>query len=141
MGRKDKGRRLLTSVAAFTTVSGFLFDWNRWHLSNSDWPPHAKFHAAQSVVLASLLGTGGLYFLHCKGEHQERDLALGTLLPSLLYLSMAASFAFPGAEGAEFQSPEKIPQVRGVWLNERFFSATMLALLAIGYASGKEGHR
>ena len=102
MRRTSKGRWVLSSIAAFTAVSGFVFDWNRWHLHDPDWPPHARFHAAQSVSSASLLGAGGLYFLRRKGEHPERDLALGALLPSLFYLSQAASFAFPGAKGAEF---------------------------------------
>lgn len=93
------------------------------------------------MASASLLGAGGLYFLCREDTHLERDLALGALLPSLFYLSQAASFAFPGAKGAEFQAPEKIPRVGGVWLNERFFSTTMLALLAIGYAAGRGGER
>ncbi len=39
---KGKGRRLLSSVAAFTAVSDFVFDRNRWHLHDPDWPPHAR---------------------------------------------------------------------------------------------------
>ena len=102
------------------------FDWNRLHLHDPDWPPHARFRAAQSVSSASLLGAAGPYFLLRKGDDLRRDLALGALMPSLFYLSQAASFAFPGAKGAEYQFPEKVPQVAGVWLNERFFSAAML---------------
>ena len=40
--RTGKGRLLLTSVAVLTAVGGFLADWNRTHLLNPNWTPHAK---------------------------------------------------------------------------------------------------
>ncbi len=135
MDWKGKGRWVLTSVAALTTVGGFLTDWNRTHLFNPDWPPHAKFHDALTIALGSLVGASGLYFLVRRGEHPESDLALGALLPSLFWVAQGASFAFPGAEGFEAEFPEKVPRVGGVWVNERFASALMLALIAAGYAA------
>ena len=129
MGRT--GRRILSSVAALTAAGGFLADWNRTHLFNPDWPPHARFHDAQTILLGSLLGAGGLFFLR---RDEGRDLALGALLPSLFWMSQAGGFLFPGAEGLEAEFPEKVPKVAGVWLNERVASALMLALLALGYA-------
>jgi hypothetical protein len=132
-GRAGAGRKILSSVAALTAAGGFLADWNRTHLFNPDWPPHAKFHDAQTVLLGLFLGAGGLYFLRGGGEHPRRDLALGALLPSLFWASQAGSFLFPGAEGLEAEFPEKVPKLGGVWLNERVASTTMLTLLALGY--------
>jgi hypothetical protein len=134
MRRTSLGRRVLASVAALTAVGGFLADWNRTHLFNPAWPPHARFHDAQTILLGSILGASGLYFLRRRSGHPEADLALGALLPSFFWVSQGASFAFPGAEGLEAEFPEKVPRVRGVWVNERFASATMLALLGLGYA-------
>jgi hypothetical protein len=135
MKRTSKGRKILTSVAALTAVGGFLADWNRTHLFNPNWPPHAKFHDALTITLGSLLGTSGLYFLRRrkKGKDPQRDLALGTLLPSLFWVAQGASFVFPGAKGFEAEFPEEVPQMKGVWINERFSSALMLALIVIGY--------
>ena len=130
-----KGRRILTLVAVLTMVGGFLADWNRTHLFNPDWPPHARFHDALSIVLGSLLGASGLYFLRRKGKDPESDLRLGALLPAFFWVAQGTSFAFPGAEGFEAEFPEKVPRVKGVWVNERFSSALMLALVAIGYAA------
>lgn len=137
MDRIGKGRVLLTSVAALTTVGGFVADWNRTHLFNPDWPPHARFHDALSVALGTLLGACGLYFLLVGGRSRDRegDLALGALLPSIFWVAQGASFAFPGAEGFESEFPEKVPRVKGVWVNERFSSALVLALIALGYAA------
>ncbi len=127
------GRWVLYSVAAFTAVGGFLADWNRTHLFNPNWPPHAKVHDAQTILLGSFLGVSGLYFLRRQGEEPERNLTLGTLLPALFWMAQGGSFIFPEAEGFEAEFPEKVPRVGGVWINERFLSALMLALLAVGY--------
>jgi hypothetical protein len=101
MKRPGKGQQILTSVAVLTTVGGFLADWNRTHLFNPNWPPHAKFHDALSILLGLFLGASGLYFLRRKWKEPANDLALGTLLPSLFWMAQGASFVFPGAEGFE----------------------------------------
>jgi hypothetical protein len=135
MKQAGEGRLLLISVGAVTTVGGFAADWNRTHLFNPGWPPHAKFHDALSIALGSLLGASGLYLLLRRGKDPQTDLALGALLPSLFWVAQAASFAFPGAEGLEAEFPEKVPRVGGVWVNERFASALMLTLIAASYAA------
>src|SRR5262245_4227608 len=54
--RRDRGRWLLSGIAGLTAVSGYLADWNRTHLFNPRWPPHAKFHDAWSILLGTGLG-------------------------------------------------------------------------------------
>jgi hypothetical protein len=125
----------LISVAALTTVGGFVADWNCTHLFNSDWPPHSKFHDALSIALGALLGACGLCFLWRKVTNPQTDVALGALLPSLFWTDQGASFAFPGAECLEAEFPEKVPRVKGVWINERFASVSMLAQIAAGYSA------
>ena len=127
------GRWLLSAAAALTVVGGFLADWNRTHLFNPLWPPHAKFHAAQTITLGVLLGTSGLYLLWRKPGDQVWQLRLGTLLPALFWIAQGSSFAFPGARGLEAEFPELVPKIAGVYVNERFSSALMLALLGAGY--------
>ncbi len=112
-----------------------MADCNRTHLFNPNWPPHAKYHDAQTILLGSLLRVSGLYFLRRRSRHPERDLALGALLPSFFWVAQGASFAFPGAKGLEAEFPEKVPRIKDVWVNERFSSALMLALIVIGYVA------
>jgi Family of unknown function (DUF6640) len=133
MVRTGKGRQVLVSDAALTLVGGFLAGWNRTQLLNPNWPPHAEYHDAQTIPLGPLLGVSGLYFLRRRGKDPERDLALGALLSSLFWIAQGVSFAFPGAEGFEFEFPEKVPRIRDVWINEGFSSVLMLALITIGY--------
>jgi hypothetical protein len=88
-----------------------------------------------SIALGALLGASGVYFLCRKGKDPQTDVALAALLPSLFWTAQGASFAFPGAEGFEAEFPEKVPRVKGMWINERFVSVLMLALIAVGYAA------
>lgn len=121
------GRRILTGVAAATAVGGAAVDANRTHLFNPAWPPHARFHDAQTISLAALLG-GGLYALH-----RRDDAATGAALPALFWASMASAFLYPGTGGLQAEFPELIPRIRGVWIDERFAAGTMLGLGAVGY--------
>ncbi|MCM3487103.1 DUF6640 family protein [Kocuria rosea] len=127
------GRKILNVVAGVTAVGGFAADWNRTHLFNPNWPPHARFHDAQTVAMGALLGLGGLCALNRKGSAPQGDTAMGALLPAFFWASMGAAFAFPGAEGLQSEFPEVVPRVRGVWIDERFASAGMLGLIAVGY--------
>ncbi len=127
------GRKVLRVVAGVTVVGGFAADWNRTHLFNPGWPPHARFHDAQTIAVGALLGMGGLWALNRKGPELQRDTALGALLPAFFWASMGAAFGFPGTEGLQSEFPELVPRVRGVWIDERFASTGMLGLIAVGY--------
>lgn len=127
------GRWILSGLAATTAVGGYLADWNRTHLYNPEWPPHAKFHDAWTIGLGTLLGCGGLYFLWRRGRDPELELALGTLLPASFWIAQAASYAFPGTGGLDAEFPERVPRIAGVRASEWMGSALMLLLAALGY--------
>jgi len=137
MNRNKAGRNILRSVAAFTAVGGFLFDWNKTHLFNPRWTPHAKFHDAMTMMQAALLGSSGLFLLQQK-EDGQKELVGGTVLPAFFWIAMASSFAFPGAKGLEAEFPDKIKKVGGIPLNEGVISAFMLGLLALGYVLARK---
>ncbi len=134
MKRHKTGRVLLIGVAAFTSVGGFLFDYNKTHLFNPQWTPHAKFHDAMTIQLGALLGLSGLYLLQKKAG----DLRWGTLLPAFFWAAQVGSFAFPGAKGLEAEFPERVPQVGPIRLNEAAVSTLMLAVLGLGYVLVKK---
>jgi hypothetical protein len=141
------GRRILRGVAVATTVGGFAVDWNRTHLFNPSWPPHAKFHDAMTISLGALLGGTALWFLRGdasndqpgdgrteRGDSTRADLALGALLPALFWTAQGSAFLYPGgAAGLQAEFPDLVPRVRGVWIDERFAAGTALALSCTGY--------
>ncbi len=138
MAGTNTGKNLLTGVAVFTTVGGFLFDWNKTHLFNPYWPPHAKFHDAMTILLGFTLGLTGLYLLQKKKGDKTTNLQYGTLLPTFFWAAQACSIAFPGAKGLEAEFPEKVPQFGPIKLNEVAVSALMLGLLGLGYSLVKK---
>ena len=70
------GRKILRVVAGGTVVGGFAADWNRTHLFNPGWPPHARFHDAQTIAVGAFLGMGALRALNRKGPELQRDTAV-----------------------------------------------------------------
>lgn len=141
MKRQRIGRALLKAGAAFTAVGGFLSDWNRTHLFNPAWTPHAKFHDAMSILLGSMLGGSSLYLLQKKEGNLHRQLCWAALLSSFFWAAMAGSFAFPGAKGLEAEFPELVPKAGGIRLNEGAASAFMLSVLCLGYVLAKKKGR
>lgn len=127
------GRRILRGVAVATTVGGFVFDFNRTHLFNPRWTPHAKFHDALTISLGVLMGSSSLYFLRDAAAGRASDRDVGTLLPAMFWGAQGAAFLFPGAEGLQSEFPNRVPRIKGVWINERFASAITLTVIATGY--------
>jgi hypothetical protein len=134
---QKSGERVLTGIAVATTVGGFLADFNRTHLFNPAWPGHARFHDAMTITLGSLLGATSLYFLRRQHRDPQEDLALAALLPALFWTAQGAAFAFPGASGLQAEFPQLVPRICGVWIDERFASASLLTLSAVGYAAAR----
>jgi hypothetical protein len=126
------GRKALRALALITAIGGFAADWNRTHLFNPAWPPHARFHDAMTIALGTGLGGSALYLLRDGAD--RREVAVGAALPALFWASMGAAFAFPGTAGLEAEFPQYVPRVGGVWINERFPSAVMTAAAAAAYA-------
>ncbi|MBC3538634.1 DUF6640 family protein [Rufibacter sediminis] len=135
------GKTILQAVAAFTTVGGFLMDWNKTHLFNPHWTPHAKFHDAMTILSGTLLGATSLYLLQKKDGDPATNLKTAAFLPAIFYLAQAGSFTFPGAKGMDAEFPEKIPSVGRLRLNEGPFSLVMLATLGAGYLLAKNGDK
>jgi hypothetical protein len=57
------GLILITLVALWSAGGSYIFDWNHTHIYNPHWPPHAKFHNAQTMLLGSFLGCFSLWML------------------------------------------------------------------------------
>ena len=132
MDRTGKGRLLLTSVAALTAVGGFLADWNRTHLFNPGWPAAAREVPRRADHRAGL-AWAPLPIQEGEGPACRRR-ARGPAALAVLG-GPVGELRLPRGRRVEAEFPEVVPRVKGVWVNERFFSALMLALIAAGYAA------
>ena len=89
------GRVILTVIALGTIISPYIADWNATHIYNPLWPPHAKFHNAQTMVMGVLLGISGLFFLW-RRSGGDADVVPAIVLIALYWVSQLPAFLFPG---------------------------------------------
>jgi hypothetical protein len=123
-----RGRRLLAALNLATALNGLVIDWNRTHLLNPRWPPHARFHDAMTISFGLLLGALGCRALR-RGD--VRGAALG---PALFFGAQLSAFAYPGTRGIESEFPGLAPRLGPIRLNEAPIALAMLGLTALGYA-------
>lgn len=133
MRRATVGHGLLYFNALVAILGAVVADWNRTHLFNPAWPPHARFHDAQTISLGALLGLTGLVLLRA-GRHGSRlHLGLAAWLPAMFFLAQAMSFGFPTTGGLNAEFPERVPNIGPFYLNELPFSLAMLIIAALGF--------
>lgn len=130
------GKILISLVAIFTVVSPYLADWNITHIYNPAWPPHAKFHNAQTMVLGAMLGFLAIYCLWFKQEITKRQkLNEATVLTSLYWLAQLPAILFPGTALADPGiNGVQMPEILGVELNQLILDIVVIfPLIALGY--------
>ena len=106
-------------------VGAFLADWNKTHVLNPNWPPHARFHNGQTMTLGVLLNATTLYLLFrgsfgkpaASSRTKDReldDVFLAALVGSLYCTAGLSAIWYPGALWAD---PEYyIPYAPQGWL-------------------------
>lgn len=121
------GKLLMSLVALWSAIGSYFFDWNATHIYNPNWPPHAKFHNAQTMLLGTALGLLSLILLWIiRGDDKRRIYSAG-VLASLYWITQAGAILFPGTALAdpEFVHPGDLPV-------QLIVDAVMLGMLGIG---------
>jgi small-conductance mechanosensitive channel len=104
----EVARWLVAFVAFVTAIGGLMADYfipssGAQHIKNPRWPPHAKFHNAQSILMGLTLGALSIVLLF-QGSHLSKGrLLLSALLASIYWLCIFAAPIFPGTA---FSDPE-----------------------------------
>lgn len=120
------GKWLLTLVGLLTMGGAYYADWNQTHLFNPRWPPHAKFHNAQTMLLGTCLGALCLWFLWGQRGNPRAALKLAVVFGGLYWLTQAGALLFPGTA---LTDPEFYqPQPRQLYLD-----AVLALALCLGY--------
>ena len=109
-------RVVVGAVLAVTGVGALLADavvpaTAAQHLRNPAWPPHAKFHDAQYVVMSALLGAGGLRLLTSRHGDPRTRFYQAAAVASVPWLGMWGALLFPGtaASDPEFAADRPTP--------------------------------
>jgi hypothetical protein len=131
MKRARIGRGLVTFVALFWALGAIAADFNETHVFNTQWLPHARFHAAFQLVCAACTCVIAIRLTW------SRDLRRGALLAAIY---PAAFFVTPLVPGVSFSDPGRpAPAIAGL-PGQLVLAVVTVSLLVLGYvlASGTE---
>lgn len=122
------GKVLVTLVALVTLFGAYIADWNHTHIFNPRWPPHAKFHNAQTMLFGAVLGLLSLWFLWVQKGDRWVVFRLSIIFASLYWITQAMSILFPGTAlfDPEFSYP-------GQWPVQFILDGIMFLLLIVAY--------
>lgn len=122
------GRILITLAALWSAFGSYLFDWNETHIFNPAWPPHAKFHNAQTMLLGTVIGLLALAVLWLNKGDDKRRVMLALILSSFYWITQAGAALFPGTAlvDPEFAHPGQLPA-------QLIVDVVMLGMLAVAF--------
>ena len=122
------GKLLISLVALFSAFGSYIFDWNKTHLFNPNWPPHAKFHNAQDMLMGTATGLLALWVLWVQKTDARNKLGLSITLASLYWITQFGALFFPGTalSDPEFSRPGQQPA-------QLYIDMAMVALLTIAF--------
>jgi len=105
------GKILITLVCLMTALGSYAFDWNHTHIFNDRWPPHAKFHNAQTMMLGTLLGLFAIWMLWFRNGDRRANLRLSVVLASFYWVAQIGASMFPGTAlvDPEFAHTGRLP--------------------------------
>jgi hypothetical protein len=129
-------RWIISVVAVFTFVSPFVADWNATHIYNPNWPPHAKFHNAQTMLLGLFLGHAALYFAWRRSADQRGTLIAALSFAAFYWITQTASIAFPGTRWLDPEFDKASSYVAGIIPGNLMADLVILPLLAFAAWSG-----
>jgi uncharacterized protein DUF6640 len=136
-------RVLLCLIAVETALGALLFDLvigqtADQHMFNQAWPPHAKFHDAQYIVMSLMLGTLALVLLaRRQGDSHTRLLWAAGILATP-WASMFPALLFPGTATYDPQFKAETQFILGMH-GQLFLALVTLAGLAVALTLASAG--
>jgi len=108
---KAIGKTIITLVALWAAFGSYIFDMSPSHMFNQLWPPHAKYHNAQTMLLGTAIGLLSIWVLWFRDGNKVGNLQLAVILASVYWLTQLGSFIFPGTAlfDPEFAPPGNLP--------------------------------
>jgi uncharacterized protein DUF6640 len=100
------------------------------HIHNPRWPPHAKFHDAQYIVMSPLVSAVGLRILFQRDGDPHAHLRQAAALASVAWLGMWGALLLPGTAAVDPEFAADAQKLAG--LDPQLF----MSLIAIGGLAG-----
>jgi hypothetical protein len=124
------GNALITATAVGQMIGPYLFDFNKSHIYNDSWPPHAKFHNAQTMSSGVALSVATLVNLWRPGSGRVR-LDAAALSASVYWVRQLSAFFYQGTASVDPPAKDNWPQLR--------FTIPILSAIGTSYALSRRG--
>ena len=128
---------MITLVAVFNFgglfVDGLLPVTARTHLYNPNWPPHAKFHNCQTMLLGVSLGVISLFLLFAVRPLTFPVVLLAAVVGGVYFVAMLVIVPiFPGTDWVDPEFKDAFPKPLGLNLQQlvTYLLCTLLVLAA-----------
>ena len=130
MQAKTLGKALISATAVAQMVGPFVFDFNETHIYNKSWPPHAKFHNAQTMSSGVALSVATLVNLWRPGSGRV-GVDAAALSASVYWVSQLSAFFYPGTASVDPPGKDNWPQLRS--------TIPILTVIGTGWALTRRG--
>lgn len=124
------GKVLLSVTVVAQSVGPYIFDFNETHIYNESWPPHAKFHNAQTMSSGVALSMATLANLWRPGSGRV-GVDAAALSASTYWLSQLSAYFYPGTASVDPPGEDNWPQLR--------YTLPVLAAIGTGWALARHG--
>ena len=109
----------MVALVAVYSYGGLLYDailprTARMHLYNPAWPPHAKFHNAQTMLLGLALGTLALVLLFAVRPLTLPVFLVAAAVAGVYFVAMILAPLFPGTAWIDPEFAEHVPKRFGL---------------------------
>jgi hypothetical protein len=133
-------RWLVVFVAFITGIGGLLADYfipasGAQHMKNPRWPPHAKFHNAQTSLLGLALGILSIVLLFLHRPLTRETLLVSAILASLYWICIFAAPVFPGTAFVDPEFASAAPNVGKIPL-QLVIGLVLVGILVVAVAIG-----
>jgi hypothetical protein len=134
MSRTTAGKAMLTFVLGAIALINFLADWNKTHVFNPAWHPHARFHAAVMSLILWAVSTIAIWLLWRRSVEPDLGIKVAALLALGLWTPFlyADHLAAGSSQLVNYPAPVPAPEVAGVVLYPQVVLALMAVVLIIG---------
>ena len=142
MSRTTAGKAILTFVLGVFVVINVLADWNKTHLFNQAWHPHARFHAAVMSLIVWGVSAIAIWLLWRRSIEPELGIKVAALLALTLWTPfLYADHLVPGSSQlVNYPAPVPAPQVAGITLYPQVVLALIAVVLIVaGYGLTRRG--
>jgi hypothetical protein len=118
------GKVLISLSAVGTAVGAYVADWNETHIHNPTWPPHAKFHNAQTMSMGTALSLATLYHLWKPGRSRA-SLTSAAIIASLYGVTQLSAGLYPETASVDPPGEDNWPQLK--------YTLPSLGMVVLGY--------